>query len=394
MASRPHLRKSIRPRSLPHLLVLGLLLTAGGSCKHGSAPQRPVAPVSVVETDFTAGADGADFSAGIVSCTQVDAAFKSGGYVVSLLQVLEAGGVTRNVQAGDAVKQGDALAQVRTQDYKDSLAQAQAALAEALASEQKARRDYVRSKNLYASQSITAPDFDASKAAYDSASAQRESAQAQVASARTALDDATLKSPLSGVVVQKNVEVGTLAGEGTVGFVVADTRCVKAVFGVPAFMLEDIKVGAPVTVTVADALGRQKQFPGTITEISPSADTTSRVFDVEVTVHNPDDRIRLGMIASLAIATAAKPTPVALIPLGAVVRPPGHSSAYGVYVVANAAGQSVANLKEVQLGDVVGNRIAVTGGLSSGDRVIVQGATMVQNGERVRVISQSTADTQ
>jgi len=181
------------------------------------------------------------------------------------------------------------------------------------------------------------------------------------------------------------VEVGTLVGQGAVGFVVADTLCVKAVFGVPGSMLGEVKLGTPLLLTIVDA-GDDGRFEGTITEISPSADPKSRVFDVEVTLSNPDARIKLGMIASLRLGgTDARPDRI-LIPLGSVVRSEQDRSGYAVFVIRAKDGHTHALRRNVKLGDVFGNRIAVTKGLAPGDEVITRGATLVQEGQEVRVI--------
>ena len=355
------------------------------SCAGEEPAKRPVTPVTVVAVNPSSPENSVAFSAGIISCTQVDVAFKSGGYVESVLQVKDIRGGLRNVQEGDRVRKGAELAQVRKKEYRDSLAQARSQLTEAEATLSKANRDFTRARNLYETESITQPDYDGAKANLQVARAQRAAAAAQVQEAQTSLNDAALKSPLSGVVLQDNVEVGTLVGQGAVGFVVADTLCVKAVFGVPGSMLGEVKLGTPLLLTIVDA-GDDGRFEGTITEISPSADPKSRVFDVEVTLSNPDARIKLGMIASLRLGgTDARPDRI-LIPLGSVVRSEQDRSGYAVFVIRAKDGHTHALRRNVKLGDVFGNRIAVTKGLAPGDDVITRGATLVQEGQEVRVI--------
>jgi multidrug efflux pump subunit AcrA (membrane-fusion protein) len=87
------------------------------------------------------------------------------------------------------------------------------------------------------------------------------------------------------------------------------------------------------------------------------------------------------------------------LPLTAVVRPPGKQRGFGVFVIrdpapagsdggSGAAGveTAVVELREVELGEFLGNTIAVRTGLKAGERVVVQGATLLSSGERVRVI--------
>jgi hypothetical protein len=68
-----------------------------------------------------------------------------------------------------------------------------------------------------------------------------------------------------------------------------------------------------------------------------------------------------------------------------VVRPAGDSAGYAVYVLGDSAG-ATAKLRRVTLGEVNGNQIAVRQGLQRGERVIVRGATIVADGQTVRVM--------
>ena len=72
--------------------------------------------------------------------------------------------------------------------------------------------------------------------------------------------------------------------------------------------------------------------------------------------------------------------------LAAVIRDPAHANGFAV-MVADGNGDLVsARLQSVDLGDTSGNMIVVKGGLTSGERVITTGVTLVRNGDKVRVI--------
>jgi multidrug efflux system membrane fusion protein len=74
-----------------------------------------------------------------------------------------------------------------------------------------------------------------------------------------------------------------------------------------------------------------------------------------------------------------------VVPLASVVRP-ANSQSYAVFVVENHAGKQVARLRQVKLGEALGNMIALTEGVREGEQVVVTGATLVSDGEQVRVI--------
>jgi len=126
------------------------------------------------------------------------------------------------------------------------------------------------------------------------------------------------------------------------------------------------------------------RLEGRITRISPSADPTSRVFEVEAALPNSQGRLKVGMLAALQLGDAAGDVGI-FVPLAAIVRPPGDTGAYAVYVVAKSS-PATAKLRRVRLGQASGNLIAVREGLSAGERVIVRGATIVTDGQAVQIL--------
>ena len=90
---------------------------------------------------------------------------------------------------------------------------------------------------------------------------------------------------MPGVIVTKNVERGSLAAAGTTAFTLEDTRVVKLDFGVPDSILGHLKLGSEVPVRL-DALPGQT-LSGRITEIAATANSDSRVFNVEVSFAEP-----------------------------------------------------------------------------------------------------------
>jgi len=202
--------------------------------------------------------------------------------------------------------------------------------------------------------------------------------------AGTNLGYTVLYAPQDGAVVKRKVEVGSLVGPGTVGFVIADVRLAKVVFGIPDVMLDKVALGGALDIATESFPGRT--FAGKVTGVAPAADAKTRVFQVEVTVPNPKGELKDGMIAALDIAGAASAATPAAIPLGAVVRGNASPTAYAVYVVADEGGKQVARLRAVELGAVYGNRVAALSGVAAGDRVIVSGNTVVKDGDVVRVL--------
>jgi RND family efflux transporter MFP subunit len=369
--------------ALRHAVAALAVVLAAGACRREAEPTRPPTPVRVQPVGTEGASGGLGYSASIEPYGQVALDWKIGGYVDEILQVRGADGRMRDVQDGDPVAKGTVLARIDDRQYRDQVRGATGQLAEARAKLVQARAQWRRSSALWKTQSVTAPDHDRARKDFDAAQGQVAAAEAQLSADQLNVGWTQIVAPSDGVVVQRSIDVGSLASPGTVAFQLADTSRVKAVFGVPDVSLGSVHVGSPQTL-VSDAFPGE-EFAGRVTEVSAAADTQTRVFGVEVTVPNADRRLRPGMIASLRLGTGPTAA-VPVVPLAAVVRDPGPAGGYAVYVVAAADGGTQARVRPVQLGKVYGDVVAVPKGLGAGDRVIVRGATLVSDGAPVTVV--------
>lgn len=372
------------PERLPFLLVLACSFPFVVGCERSQTQQPHAAtPVRVTSVATLAESGGLKYSANIEALTEVTLAFKSGGYVDRIVERKGADGRMRILQVGDRVRQGEVLARVRESEYTDRVNVEKASLDQAQASYEKAKLDFDRASSLYKTDSFTKAQYDAAKAAFDSGTALVESAAASWQQAKTNRSDCALVSPLTGWVLSRNVEVGTLAATGTAAFVLADIHLVKAVFGVPDTRVSYAQLGAAQTITTNSLPG---EFRGKITSVSPSADPKSRVFSVEVTIPNPDNKLKPGMIATLVLDASREAQPAIVVPLSSVVRSSQHADGFAVFVVFDQAGRSFAHERSVALGETVGNMISITSGLKTGETIVVTGSTEVKGGDEVKVI--------
>jgi RND family efflux transporter MFP subunit len=287
-----------------------------------------------------------------------------------------------------------------------------AQVADAEATYERASLDFDRAKTLYAAESLTKTDYDAAKQQHDAARAKLDSARGQLEVARARvetarsqtgqaaakiktaqaaageaaipLSDTQLRAPISAVVIERKVEVGALVSPNAPGFTLADLTSVKAAFGVPDLALQQVKPGDALRLST-DALPGE-EFVGHVSRVSPSADPTSRVFEVEVTIPNPRGFLKPGMIASIQVRESAPQGSAPVVPLTAIVRPKESPEAYAVYVVEERGGVRRARLRNVALGETFGNTVALTSGVSAGELVVTTGASLVADGEPVQVM--------
>lgn len=363
--------------------AIGALVISFTACNQGGSEPKTLLPVRLAAVQSITVGNGARYSADIVPYSQVDLAFKSGGYVDSVYQVRSADGGLRNVDQGDWVSKGTVLALVHEQDYLDKLDQAQAQLARAQAEYDKAKLGFDRTATLYASQSATKPDYDSAKAQLDSTAASVASAKAQISEAQVALGYCSLRAPFDGWIIKRGVDVGTLVGPATTGFTIAATHSVKAVFGVPDTAVNRVKLGQALSITT-DAL--PGEFSGRVTNISAAADPKSRVYSVSVTIQNPRDQLKAGMIASLVLGGEPLPRAITAVPLEAVIRDPNGQNAFAVMIAEGNADTVTARLRRVAVGDAYGNMLEITNGLKLGEKVVTSGVTLIKDGDQVRVV--------
>jgi RND family efflux transporter MFP subunit len=397
-----------------YLMISSLFIcaVASGCTRSVKSAEKAPTPVKVEAVQSYSAPGGARYSASIAPGSQVELSFSVGGFVDKIAQVKGADGRTRNLQQGDSIARGAMLATVRAKDYSVKVDQANGQLAQARASllttskqvteaevgAEKARLDFERAQALFATQSTTKTEYDSAKSQHDLYRAKIETAksqlavvQAQIAAAEAAQaaaaisrDDTLLRAPIDGLVLQRSCEVGQLLSPGKPAFVLADTSVVKALFGVPDLEIQSLKAGSALTVELDALPGRS--FTGQITSISPSADQKTRLFEVEVSIQNSQRLLKVGMIASLTLASVTTGESVAVVPLNAIVRSKDKPDQYSLFVVEDQAGKQRGRLRSVVLGEAFGNRVAVVSGVKVGDLVITSGGSRLVDGEPIQVI--------
>ena len=353
-------------------------------CACGSDYEKTPTPVRVNSVATGELPSPLKFTATVNPYSQVSLDFKVDGYVREIHQEKGADGRMRDIQEGDEVVKGMPLAAIDDTEYVSKLIEAKSQLGEAQASYIKSNAEYGRASTLYATKSITANDYDRAVKDYQSSIAQVEGGKAKVVGAQQNLDYCTLRSPMNGVILERDIQVGSFVRPGTQGFVIADVTSVKVQFAVPDVTLGDVKLGQDMAVSTDSV--KDRLFYGVITAISPQAGSRSRVFNVEITIPNQDNVLKPGMIASLALDTSGSHVPVILLPISSVVSAGGGGEEYAVFVTGEQDGKTIARIRKVTLGSVYGNTVAVMEGLSQGEKVVVMGAQLLRDGQGVTII--------
>jgi RND family efflux transporter MFP subunit len=353
-----------------------------GGCRHEPAvPAKPPIAVRLADVTLYQSTEGLRYSASLIPYAQVDLAFRTAGYITGVKKIKSADGRTRDVGTGDYVTRGTVLAQIRVQDLKNQADESGAQVDSTVAQHAQAEQDFNRAKALYATQSLTKPDYDQAQARFDSTLASVNQSKAALRQAQLSLSDSDLKAPFSGYILARNIDIGTLASSSSAAFTIADTSAVKATFGVPEDTLNLVHLGQNLALQVQND---GSQYSGRVTSISPSADARSRVFTVEVTLANHRNTLKPGMITSVELGgrrEASQPS----VPLSAIVPYPGESGQFAVVVAEQQSGQWKPHVRRVTVGATQGSSVSVTG-VRAGEKVVAIGAQLLKDGDSLSVI--------
>ncbi|MFQ5703286.1 MAG: efflux RND transporter periplasmic adaptor subunit [Gemmatimonadales bacterium] len=275
------------------LLILGIIALAGvGYAKYYRPTEETEAPVyqmiPVANRDIVVSASAAGE---IEPIKTVEVKSKASGAIFEM-----------RVETGDEVTAGELLLRVDPRVPRNNLRQAQADLQLAQAQLENAESRLKRSEELHQTQSITDQEWEDAKLAVANANAGLVRAQRQLEDAKISYEDTDVKSPIDGMVIQKNVEEGTVISSatgnvsgGAVLLLLAnlDTVQVRA-------MVDETDIGKihpDLEVTIGVDAYPNRPFQGKVLKVEPQATVEQNVtmFPVLVRIPNDGGLLRPGM---------------------------------------------------------------------------------------------------
>jgi len=212
------------------------------------------------------------------------------------------------VDIGAHVKQGQLLADLDTPEIDQELAQALAQRDQTSSSLGLAKSSLTRWQQLRQRDAVSQQELDERQSTYNQDVANLAAADANVRRLQQLESFKRILAPFTGVVTQRNVDVGDLidAGSGTSRalFALAQVDPLRVYVQVPQAYAQKVTDGQQVVVTQAELPGQQ--FHGTITHISGAIDVPTRSLQVEVTLPNPNGKLRPGAYVQVALPAAVQ----------------------------------------------------------------------------------------
>lgn len=388
-------------------VILATLLLI--SCSRKAKPDQPAAIVSglKMETLQTSLVDDYYEAVGTVQAKNRSVvAAKVMGNIVAL-----------HVREGDTVRAGQTLIEIDNRDagiqlqksqagmreIQDSLEEvernmraAESARAAAQANERLTRTTLDRYETLFQRRSVSPQEFDEVRTKYEIAKAESEradrllqaaaarqnqvraridQAKADIANARVYVGYSRIASPIDGVVVSKQADVGYMATPGMPLLTIENNSRYLLHAAVEESRLGTIHLNDQVHV-VLEALGNT-DLMGTVEEIVPAADPATRSYTVKVAFANAGDiHLRSGLYGKARFLTGQRK--ILSVPQTAVVQ---QGQLAGVFVVDQSG---VARLRLVKTGRIVGDRVELLSGLNDGEEIVSEGIASLRDGVRVR----------
>ena len=273
-----------------------------------------------------------------------------------------------NVQAGQRVTEGDTLVRLDDEDLRARMEQTQAAVAAAASARDQAQIENDRVADLVGRNAAAPIEFERRQAALREAEAGLEEARQAQREAETVLSYATIAAPITGVIVDKQVEAGDMVTPGRVLLTLYDPTRMQLVASVRESLTQRLKIGGTIGVKI-DVL--DKACEGRISEIVPEAEAASRSFQVKVTGPCPPG-VYSGMFGRLLIPLDDEQV---LVAPRAAIRRVGQ-----LHIVDVADGDRLYR-RVVQPGREFGDDIEILSGLRPGERVAVENGAAKQGGE-------------
>lgn len=296
---------------------------------------------------------------------------------------------------GTYVERGQTLFIIDPKIYKAHVESAKARLNKAKAQALKAERDLKRIRPLYERNAASQLDLDNAIAAYESAAADVVVSETDLTQAELTLSYTTVRSPISGYISERNVDIGTLVGPGGGGqsllATVVKSDSVRVDFSMTALDYQrskarNVNIGQKdstrkwdpyVTITLAD--GSEYPHRGLVDFADPQVDPKTGTFSVRAEMANPKHELLPGQFTRVKMLLDVRENAV-VAPARALLIEKG-----GAYIFV-VRPDSVVEKRFVEIGPELENRTVIERGLARGEQIVVDGYHKLSHGMKVQPV--------
>lgn len=380
-ASHPNQPQQPPPKSgRLALIVLAVLLVAGGFTVVRRLSERgalaketerlAIPTVSVTRPNTEPAADQLVLPAQLQPYVDSPIFARTNGYLLRW---------TKDI--GSHVNKGDLLAEIDTPEVDQELMQAKATRQQTEAQLDLAKSTAERWTNLRKTDSVSQQEADQQVSAYAQAQANFAAADANVRRLQQLESFKRVYTPISGVLTQRNTDVGALITAGSAGqtralFNVAQVDPLRVFVSVPQTNAPSIRTGLPAYIELREYPGQK--FNGKVVRTADAIDLATRTLLTEIDVPNRDGHLLPGSYAEVHFAVPIQTTRMS-VPVNVLLfRPEGPR-------IAVVGSDHKIHLKAVTIGRDFGTKIEILGGLDPNDQIVLNPADSIEDGQEVNI---------
>ena len=272
--------------------------------------------------------------------------------------------------SGQWVHAGEVLVELDTRQERAQLAAIEA-------QRDLARLNYGRMEQLVKEGVISRVEFD-------QATAQQRQTEANVGEIRATIERKTIRSPFSGVLGIRKVNLGQYLSAGSPVVSLQSLNPIYVNFGIPQQSAGQVRVGRTLRISSEDISGQM--FTGRVTALDSIVDEATRNVQVQATFSNPDGKLHPGMFVQVELGLGGSRSIVA-VPASAISYAPYGDSVFVITDLQDKHGKTYRGVRQ-QFVKVVGSRgdqVAIVSGLKAGDEIVTSGVFKLRNGAAVQV---------
>jgi len=274
-----------------------------------------------------------------------------------------------NVHEGSRIEKGQLLLTIDPTEIQAQLAEAEARLSQSKAQLAESRIDQQRYQSLYKDKMISVERFRKAELALQLATGEQQAAEATLERIKVQMQYASIRSPVSGVVVARHKQAGDIATPGAALLTVENPSNVVIRTFVKEQHIQHIRIGDHAEIII-DAAGLKSD--GIITKIVPSADPGTHSYLVKIALPQPG-KARTGMFARIHFKMGHSRG--ILIPDSAII---SRADLNGVYILDN---NNIAHYRMVRIGRRLNNGVEILTGIKAGDRIVTSNLQQIHSGD-------------
>ncbi|ROH88581.1 efflux RND transporter periplasmic adaptor subunit [Pseudomethylobacillus aquaticus] len=360
-------------RTIPSLIVAAVLPISLAACGDASSSSDPRTQIPLVRTGLVMAADQGErtFTGIIAPRVQSDLGFRVPGKVMERL-----------VDTGQTIKRGQPLMRIDPTDLQLATRAYEEAVSAAMARAYQTAEDEVRFRDLVATGAVSASSYDKIKAAAESASAELRAAQARAEVARNENAYTVLLADADGVIVETLAEPGQVVAAGQVVIRLAHAGRREALINLPEALRPAVGSAARAALYGSGLDGMAK-----LRQLSDAANPQTRTFEARYVLEGRLADAPLG--STVAVQLPSMHASSALqVPLGAIF---DSGKGPGVWLI--TAGDHRVTWRAVKVASLTSETAVLDSGVAAGDRIVVLGAHLLNEGEQVRLADDATKQT-